>query len=209
MNLPPTPYPALKTSLPIRSRKEDLASRPPTQSEPTQAPAAASAESDWNGRFKLCIKVDPTHVDSTHVVETMNESIRTEHTGQPFSTIREILDNPSVPNRFRLKARASAIRPIGKNLGDMIIKWCLECSRRSVSALNWVVSSKADESSVFASFKHEYCTKCKDKDLLNAEYRYRFWAILQDEPDGPKLPCQMEHQSIVSEIHRNAFAPQI
>jgi hypothetical protein len=125
-------YSALKTSLPIRSRKEDLASRPPTQNEATQAPAIASAESDWNGRFKLCIKVDPTHVDPTHVVETLNESIRTEHTGQPFSTIREILDNPSVPNRFRLKARASAIRPIGKKLGDMIIKWCVVCSRRSV-----------------------------------------------------------------------------
>lgn len=61
---------------------------------------------------------------------------------------------------------------------------------------------------MFASFTNEYCMKCKDKDLSNAEYRYRFWAILQDERNGPKLPCQMEHQFIVSETHRNAFAPQ-
>ena len=141
--------------------------------------------------------VVPDHVLISHTnVETMNAVIHTTHTDQSHSTIKEILRNTSVPNRFRLKARANAIRPLMKP-GDMVVKWCTACNKRFViRAANRRSITNIDEF-VSNSFIKEYCLGCKDKDLSHAQYRYRFWATLQDEPDGPTLPCQLEHHCIV------------
>jgi hypothetical protein len=57
------------------------------------------------------------------------------------------------------------------------------------------VINRTDASAL--SFSGDYCYMCKDQAAADAEYRYRFWAMFQDEKDGPTLPVQFDHRLVV------------
>jgi hypothetical protein len=68
-------------------------------------------------------------VDMVSIAASVNTQIRTIHSSQPVSSIREVLQNTTVPNRFRIKARVETIPGIGKP-SKIMVKWCIPCERR-------------------------------------------------------------------------------
>ena len=117
------------------SRKEDVIQRVPDV-EPSPSALQNSRSSDgieWNRKLfksnagaQRNVMADCSSFRGS--LANPNSSLWTAYSNQPFTTIKEVLANSSAPNRYRLKARASAIKPISK-AGDMIVKWCRACQR--------------------------------------------------------------------------------
>ncbi|WRT65265.1 uncharacterized protein IL334_002208 [Kwoniella shivajii] len=99
-----------------------------------------------------------THITTTH----------TDPTNHPISTIAEILANTSLPNKYRMTARIKSLHPrsIPEN-STFVQPYCKHCHR---------------------AFKGTWCQSCGDTEGTNAEWRYRFIAILEDQ-DGGEMAC--------------------
>jgi len=102
----------------------------------------------------------------------------------PVSNIADIAANIMVPNKFRLRARVKAIFPRNPPTGtppmaNYICFFCKKCERPYVYVLQ-PISSRT----LTTRDNAKTCHGCKDTILAEAELRYRFIAILEQNDNS-------------------------
>ncbi|WVQ68725.1 uncharacterized protein L199_006934 [Kwoniella botswanensis] len=102
-----------------------------------------------------------TGTDRPSRIATHLQTIHTDPIEHPLSAIGDILNNPTIPNKYRIIAQIKSIVP--RCPSDSIIQaYCTHCASSLKNGWTW-------------------CQSCNDTDGEHSEWRYRFLVILKDE----------------------------
>ncbi|OCF76410.1 hypothetical protein I204_02105 [Kwoniella mangroviensis CBS 8886] len=114
-----------------------------------------------NVNFYSTLDHGTTRTDLPSRIATHLQTIHTDPIEHPLSTIGDIINNSTIPNKYRIIAQIKSIVP--RSPSDNIIQaYCTHCK---------------------SSFKNgwAWCQSCNDTDGYHSEWRYRFLVVFKDE----------------------------
>ncbi|KAL5511281.1 hypothetical protein ACEPAH_4497 [Sanghuangporus vaninii] len=107
---------------------------------------------------RTSVPLSKTRKDEAPIMTS--QTIKSRHTDQPKSSIREIVSTQKCPNKFRLIAHISDFFPI--DIVDFAIRWCTSCNTKIPDERN-------------------ACVKCEDFMAEHVKWAFDFYFVLGDE----------------------------
>nr|XP_019008989.1 uncharacterized protein I206_06677 [Kwoniella pini CBS 10737]OCF47770.1 hypothetical protein I206_06677 [Kwoniella pini CBS 10737] len=159
----------------LRIRRLRALKRGEVYDEPGQ-PRPATPKNDHQSKDPFQNSTAYFELDSTRLTNRNQatqlakhfKTIHTDLTEHPVSTIQDIIASSTVPNKYRVTAKVKSVHPRNLEKNDTLIQsFCKHCK---------------------STFKSAWCGSCNDSEGMNAEYKYRFVCILEDQK-GDELAC--------------------